>query len=210
MLIQSHPQAVQGQEIEHAPAIVRLPLISRYLDGMIFCATLHGARGWRGVDAAHERPPASTEQVLHPERYLAGEQPVSVELPPLPALTEAGWTPHEEDSLGELETSIYFGLGRPGSERDERAAEGWGGDRLRVYRDAAGATAVVWFTAWDDEAEAREAEAAARAVAARSERPEWQRVERVGEALLILRDLPPALHAPVRTEFARFAATRAP
>ncbi len=212
MLVRGNPQTVQGQEIEQAPPIVRLPLVSRYLDGMVFCATLHGANGWAGVDDAHARPPASTEQVLHPERYIAGEQPIAVELPDLPALSEAGWTAHEEDSLGELETSIYFGLARQGAERDESAAEGWGGDRLRVYRDEGGDTAVVWFTVWDDAGEAREAEAAARAVLAIAppDRVESQRVERIGRALLILRDLPPALHASVRAEFARFAATHPP
>lgn len=208
-LVRSNPQALAGQEIERAPPIVRLPLMSRYLDGMVFCATLHGARGWAGVDEAHARPPVSTEQVLHPERYLAGERPVDVALPELPALAEAGYAPHEEDSLGELETSIWFGLG-DGSDRAEAAAEGWGGDRLRVYRNAAGETAVVWFSVWDDATEAQEAEAAARAVARRTARADSQLVERIDRALLIVRDLPPALHGAVRAEFAAFARAFAP
>ena len=210
MLIRSNPQSVQGQEIESAPPIVRIPLASRYLDGLVFCATLHGGGGWAGVDRAHAHPPTSTEQVLHPERYIANEQPIEIELPALPALTDAGWAPHEEDTLGELEMSIYFGLGRSG-DRDERAAEGWGGDWLRVYRNDGGDTAVVWFTVWDDENEAREAEAAARAVAAQmpGDRVESQRVARTGPALLIIRNLPPAQHAAVLAEFGRFATGRA-
>ncbi|HJL19656.1 MAG TPA: hypothetical protein RMH99_28595, partial [Sandaracinaceae bacterium LLY-WYZ-13_1] len=205
MLIRSQPQTIQGQEIENAPPIVRLPLVSRYLDGMVFCATLHGGNGWPGVDSAHRTPPTSTEQVLHPERYLADEQPEEVTLPALPALTEAGLTPHEEDRLGELEMGIYFGLGRDGAERDESAAEGWGGDRLRVYRDGEGGTAVVWFTTWDDEGEATEAERAARAVleqVALDDRAR-HRVERRGRAVLIVRGLDPSLHDPVRDAFAR-------
>lgn len=205
MLVRRNPQAVSGQEIERAPAIVRLPLVSRYLDGMVFCATLHGQRGWLGVDDAHERPPASTEQVLHPERYLAGEMPVAVTLPALPELEAAGWVPHEEETLGELEMSVWFAQGR-GADRDERAAEGWGGDRLRVYRDGEGRTSVVWFTVWDDEREAREAEAAARAVASESA----QQVERIGRAVLIVRDVPQGLRAPVREAFVSFAAAHAP
>src|SRR5690606_12487096 len=112
--------------------------------------------------------------------------------------------PHDEDSLGELETGIWFGLG-DGSERQESAAEGWGGDRLRVYRNEAGETAVVWFTVWDDEGEAREAEEAARAVARRAARAGAQLVERGGRAVLVVRDLPPALHAPVRAEMSTAA-----
>lgn len=198
-LVRSNPQAVAGEEIERAPPIVRVPLVSRYLDGMVFCATLHGQRGWLAVDDAHRRPPESTEQVLHPERYLAGDTPIAITLPALPGLAAAGLTPHDEDTLGELEMGIWFAQSRTdGAQRDHRAAEGWGGDRLRVYRDETGRTSVVWFTLWDDESEAREAEAAARSNA--------QHVERIGTAVLILRDLPVALHPPVRAAFAAFAA----
>ncbi len=209
-LLRNSPPSAQGQELEQAPPVVRIPLLSRYVDGMVFCATLHGERGWSGVDASHTRPPRSTEQVLHPERYLAGDEPVRVELPELPELGEAGWSPHDEDTLGELEMGIYFGLAG-GPERNASAAEGWGGDRLRVYRNAAGATAVVWFTVWDDVGEAREAEAAARAVAlgsAPGSAPAGRtaHVERFGRALLMLRDLPEADQGPVRAAFTRFAA----
>ncbi|MEQ9652806.1 MAG: hypothetical protein RLO52_45280 [Sandaracinaceae bacterium] len=207
MLIRQNPDAIQGQEIEQAPPIVRLPLMSRYLDGMILCATLHGQQGWRGVDGLHARPPVTTEQVLHPERYLARELPDEVTLPALDDLAAAGLTPHEEDSLGELETSIYLGQGLADAERDESAAEGWGGDRIRVYRREDGSTAVVWWTTWDDEGEAREAELAARRVADASpaDRRDRQRVERRGRAVLILRDLDPSLHAPVQAAFGAFA-----
>lgn len=209
-LVRNAPPSVQGQELDRAPPIVRLPLLSRYLDGLLFCATLHGHRDWAGVDEAHRRPPRSTEQVLHPERYLAGDEPIAVALPELPTLTEAGWSPHDEDTLGELEIGIYFGLGRESTERDARAAEGWGGDRLRVYTNAAGETAVVWFSVWDDEAEAREAQEAASAVAARAATARGTRVERLGRAVLILRDLPTEQHGPVREAFATFARSFAP
>jgi hypothetical protein len=187
-------------EMDRAPPIVRLPLLSRYVDGLVFCATLHGGSGWRGVDRAHRAPPTTTEQVLHPDRYLNAEAAVAITLPPLPALEAAGWTPHDEDTLGELEMGIYFGLGQ-GIDRDAAAAEGWGGDRLRVYRNPSGETAVVWFTAWDDEREAREAALAARATAERSAHPERARVEQVGRSLLLVRDLPLELHPSVESAF---------
>src|SRR5262249_17957039 len=39
-----------GPALASAPAIVRAPLLSRYFDGMIFCATLHARGGFRIVD----------------------------------------------------------------------------------------------------------------------------------------------------------------
>ncbi|MCC6873359.1 MAG: hypothetical protein IT378_03545 [Sandaracinaceae bacterium] len=208
MLVQQSPAAaVQGQEIESAPPIVRVPLLSRYLDGMLFCASLHGQRDWEGVDDAHRTPPTSSEQILHPERYLAGEQPVQVELPVLPELDAAGWATHDEDTLGELESSIYFGLAR-GVDRDASAGEGWGGDRIRIYRNGEGRTAVVWISVWDDEAEATEAASSATRIvdAIASERRPTHLVERRGRALLIVRDLPAPLHGAVHEAFARTTA----
>lgn len=208
-IVRDAPHTVSGEEIERAPAIVRLPLLSRYLDGMLFCATLHGARGWRAVDDAHEHPPVSTEQILHPERYLAGEEPIPISLPDFPELEAAGWIAHDEETLGELEIGIWFAQGQA-TDRDAAAAEGWGGDRLRVYRNAEGRTAVVWFTIWDDEREATEAEMAARATTARVAAENAQQIERIGRAVLILRGLPPELHAPVREAFVSFAAAHEP
>ncbi len=214
MMIRDSPDAIRGQEMENAPPIIRIPLVARYLDGLVFCASLHGLRGWNGVDGAHRRVPVSTEQVLHPERYAAEELPDPIALPELPELLAAGLVQHEEDSLGELEMGIWFGLGDPATERDESAAEGWGGDRLRVYTDPAngGATSVVWFTSWDDEGEAREAEAAARAVTAALSASARQpaHVERRGRAVLVLLDLAPTLKEPVRAAFDAFATALPP
>ena len=127
-------------------------------------------------------------------------------MPELAALTEAGLEVHDEDTLGELELGVYFAQGT-GRDRDERAAEGWGGDRLRVYRAPGGATPVVWFTTWDEEREAIEAEAAAARVRdlVPPERRASHLVQRIGRAVLIVRDLEPALHVPVIQEFERFA-----
>ena len=41
-------------------------------------------------DEAYRRAPVSTEQVLHPERFFAGDTPARVELPDFPALHETG------------------------------------------------------------------------------------------------------------------------
>lgn len=196
--------AVPGAELEQAPAILRVTLVAAYLEGLVFSAELHGRGGWPAVDAAYERLPVSSEQVLHPDKYLANEPPIAVSLPAFPKLEEAGLTVVEEDTLGELEISVYLALGSR-SDTHPSAAAGWGGDRLRVYRDGEGRGVAVWFTAWDSERDAREAEAAARIAAGGSTAPPTHRVERIGRAVLLLRGLDPALHDSVRAEFATFA-----
>jgi hypothetical protein len=203
-LMRSAPGAF-GPELDAAPPIVRVPLLSRYVHGVIYCAYLHSRGGFRRLNDAFRNPPESTEQILHPERFVRGDHPEAVLLPELPELEAAGFAVHDEDTLGELETSVYFAQGTD-QDRLEHAAEGWGGDRIRVYRRG-DETAVVWFTTWDDVREALEAEAAARRVADAVPAPRRSNhlVHRNGRAVLILRDLPSALHAAVVRRFDAFA-----
>lgn len=204
-LLASQPRLAGGAELDAAPAIVRAPLLSRYLDGLLFCSHLHGQGGFSAVNEGFRRLPESTEQILHPERYLRRERPEPVFMPALPELDAAGYVVHDEDTLGELEASVYFALGT-GEDRDAAAAAGWAGDRIRVYVRQ-GTTAAVWFSTWDDEREAIEAEAAAARVRDRvpADRIASHLVRRSGRALLVVRDLDPALHAAVLDELERLS-----
>jgi hypothetical protein len=195
-----------SSELLAAPSIVRAPLLSRYLGGLVFCATLHGRGGFRWIDEAFGSPPQSTEQVLHPDRWLTRDTPEEIQFAEWDELVTAGYRVHDEDTLGELELSIYLAQST-GEDRNLIAGEGWGGDRLRVYSGPNGQTAAIWFTTWDDEREAIEAEAAALRVRdlAPESRRATHRVRRVGRAVLIIRDLEPTLHGPIETSFEGFA-----
>ncbi|HMI93060.1 MAG TPA: hypothetical protein VK509_16935, partial [Polyangiales bacterium] len=126
-LVRSSPLA--GSELGSAPAIVRVPLLSAYIDGLGFAANLHGDGGWGRVDRAHADPPASTEQVLHPERFVHHDAPARLRLNDPAATLGDSFRLVHEDTLGELELGVYFGLGG-GGEAGARAAIGWAGDRL--------------------------------------------------------------------------------
>ena len=207
--LQAGPGPGESSELMSAPLIVRVPLLSAYFDGLLFCASLHAQQAWPGVDRAYQNIPASSEQVLHPDRFARGERPEIVTLPAVPELAAAGTTTLTDDTIGELEMSVYFRLAL--NEADaQRAADGWGGDRLRVVRDARGVLGAIWQTRWDSEADAVEAEAAARAVmdAAQSGERARSAVVRNGRAVLILRGVAPALHGPVRAALSVFAAAR--
>jgi hypothetical protein len=185
-----------GSELEQAPAIVRVPLLSAYVDGLSFCASLHGSGGFAAVDRAHSAPPVSTEQVLHPERFARPDTPTIVKLPDLPELSAAGYELVREDTLGELEMGVYFGQGVSEDEA-KRAADGWDGDRIRVYRAEGAPSAVVWLSVWDTERDAEQAAYAAERVV-RAGPKAWQArcsVVRRGSSVLMLRDLAPALRA---------------
>jgi hypothetical protein len=203
-LVRSSPLA--GSELGSAPAIVRVPLLSAYVDGLTFAAYLHGDGGWGRVDRAHADAPQSTEQVLHPELFARHEAPERPRLPSPRDALGAGYELLHEDTLGELELRVYFGAAAQEAAA-QHAAQGWGGDRLYAYRGADQKIAIVWLTTWDDEREAREAEQAAERVAATTAagaRAE-QLVARAGRAVLVLRQVPSALQDALRKRFERWA-----
>jgi hypothetical protein len=129
----------------------KAPLVLR--EGMIF-PYLNGAewmRWWDSARTGHPLPtvaelPRSTEQILHPDRYDRGDQPVPVRF-------DDADRPLYEDTLGEREIQVLATVLRGGGEVLDDAATGWGGDRFRTYRTPAG-PALVWYIVWDDEAAA--------------------------------------------------------
>ena len=105
-----------------------------YLGGRGFVAQLRELAGsWKLVDYALEtRPPASTEQVLHPRKYVTDERPSSVRIDGAP-LRAAGWRLADRNVFGELATSQLLELGVEKPEA-EAAAAGWDGDRYELWR----------------------------------------------------------------------------
>jgi len=184
-----------GDELASAPPIIRIPLLFAYTNGLNFAVELHGKEGWSTLNTVYKSPPISTEQILHPKRFSQGEVPDRIEIPNLPVLTESGYEIVEENTVGELEMGIYFGQAIP-VEAARRAAQGWGGDRLRIYRSKTGDIAVIWFTNWDTEAEAMEAEEAAMRVLEQVSTSQRKRycVTKKKRSVLIIRELPSQLH----------------
>lgn len=136
-----------------------------YLRGAAFVDALREAgRGWAEVDAALERPPVSTEQVLHPQAFLRDERPQPV-IPEVVALRGRGWTVVGRGELGEFTTAQLFRLGAP-RPIAAVAARGWGGDGYVLLargpraagceRDCRRTRVLVVEWRWDSEAEARE------------------------------------------------------
>ncbi len=64
-----------------APAVIRESMLFPYQEGLRFVRTLYQQGGWAAVNRAYRDPPTSTEQLLHPERYLGDrDQPQTVDV----------------------------------------------------------------------------------------------------------------------------------
>lgn len=98
------------------------------------------------LNEALNRPPRSTEQLLHPERYLAGDEPVVLE-PVVPAL-KRGWELTLMETAGEALMEVTLETWAQGLAFTPTLT-GWGGDLLQVWTGPQGAQVVLWQTAWD-------------------------------------------------------------
>jgi hypothetical protein len=160
-LLNVDPEALS--QLTKMPAILRETLMFPYQQGLAFVNGLWANGGWEAVNRAFGDLPDSTEQILHPEKYLAGEKPVVVPLDGA-ALAKAmgpGWTATPEDTLGEFQMSIWLRENGVKALDAQAAAAGWGGDRYVYLRGPDGAYALALVTAWDSGADAAEFQAAA-------------------------------------------------
>jgi len=152
-------QSIEMDQLSKSPPIIREPLLFAYTEGMLFSARLFNESGFATIDKAYRKLPQSTEQILHPDKYLAAEAPHAIAALQVSSLKKSLSLLHE-DTVGELEMRIFFEQGKD-TAKAARAAEGWGGDRLSVYRrtnELAGARpCFIWVSSWDSAKDLQEA-----------------------------------------------------
>jgi len=121
-----------------------------YQYGENFVRTLYNNGRWARVNQAYENPPQTTEQIMHPEKYLEGEWYVEVEAPPL---NVSGLINVKTDRFGEhYEYEMFLDAHLP---RDQSigAAEGWNGDNFTYY-EREDDYMFTWKIVWDTEEDA--------------------------------------------------------
>ncbi len=135
------------------PTFVKRSVVAPYVDGL---GLIHWARrrgGWSAVDAIWARPPSTTEQVLHPEKYAANEPGDPVGIPE--AFPGGPTAVLYRDIMGEQTVRLLFEEWMPQKTAIASAA-GWGGDRVVVYGKG-GHVAMAWHLRYDDLAGAKRA-----------------------------------------------------
>jgi hypothetical protein len=105
-----------------------------HVDGLLFVAQVRARQPWSAVDGLWRDPPASSEQVLHRDKYETCDSPIAVPesiFPSLPGFDR----PKASDVMGELVVRAWLTTALP-PEIAARAAAGWGGDRAALYSGA--------------------------------------------------------------------------
>ena len=105
--------------------------------------------------ALRSNPPLSSEQILHPGKYRAGERPLRVRVQAPPG---RGWEVATSGTIGEFDTAELV-RSSDSALRAERAAAGWGGGAYALWRrGSAHALTLAWR--WDTRRDAAEFAAA--------------------------------------------------
>ena len=189
----SDPEATAA--LNRAPAILRENLMFPYSAGAQFDMAAYVEGGWPAIDALYQKLPESTEQILHPEKYKAGEAPRPVSIPAADVARALGdgWTVADEDTAGEFFLSVWLrerGATGPAPEPDgtpvpaSGAAAGWGGDRTVLLTGPGDSYALVMATTWDTADDAAEFATASRSAV--KGLPGASAVRAAGDAVTVL------------------------
>jgi hypothetical protein len=118
--------------LKKAPPFLKDALVFPYLDGLTFSAAVLKPNGWAGLPGIFTKPPASTQQILHPALYSSGKAPAPVALPSMEKTLGPDWTKLEENVMGEFgwkEVLKQF----LDETRAKPLSAAWDGDRYAVY-----------------------------------------------------------------------------
>ena len=103
------PPPPTAPQRDAAPAVIRESMLFPYQEGLRFVRALYQQGGWDAVNRAYRDPPDSTEQVLHPERYLGDrDRPQAVEVADLSGRLGGGWRSGVGLSFGELDARLLL------------------------------------------------------------------------------------------------------
>ena len=140
----------------NAPRVLKENLQFPYFYGAAFVVALLKNRSWNLLDRTYETLPGSTEQIMHPERFLMPDNPVVIDMPDLSGALGPGWKKTDADVNGEFGYLVALAEFIP-RKAARSAAAGWGGDRYSLYENkATGEVVLVQYTTWDAEKDAHE------------------------------------------------------
>jgi len=124
----------QTPMLKKAPPFIKDSLMFPYFAGLSFSMGVLRTTGWSGFASVFERPPANTQQIMHPALYRSNKvpSPLKVDLPEgVPGKT---WKLLEENAMGEFgwkEILKQF-IDEP---RAKKVAAAWDGDDYICFEE---------------------------------------------------------------------------
>ncbi|GAA5526433.1 hypothetical protein [Herpetosiphon gulosus] len=144
--------------LDQVPGVLRDGLVFPYEDGLAFAEAVYAEGGWEAVTKALQDPPTSTEQILHPEKYLSAtrDNPTLPDQFDLLPVLGADWTTAITNTVGEFDLKSLLEYTATAGDL-EAAAAGIGGGRVTLYEHNSDFTPVLqWTLRWDTAADGDE------------------------------------------------------
>lgn len=148
-------ESVEDSALARAPRIFRELLMFPYFAGMRFIVSMRTQRTWEDVNEIYLDPPVSTEQIMHPQKYVDQDVPIFIDYAPGSKLKT--WEKIYDTVMGEFQMYLYLRHHLEGLDdfSASDAAEGWDGDRLMAWRKD-GDIMLAHMSAWDSDSDALE------------------------------------------------------
>lgn len=153
----SPPGDGSPHRLRHYPRYILAAHAFPYVHGTRFVEHIVENAGEEALNRLFSDPPTTTEQILHPQRFLDGEGSIAVEVHGVPG---DGWSRAISRTFGEFHLrQLLYPLGH---ERASVAGDGWAGGRIDVWtrqhsREEQKEVAVSVGLAFDSAADRREA-----------------------------------------------------
>lgn len=122
----------QTPMLKKAPPFVKDSLMFPYFSGLTFSMTVLKTDGWNGFASVFAKPPASTQQIMHPELYRTGKVAPAIRLELPQDFPGKPWTMLEQNNMGEFgwkEILKQF----LDEDRAKNLAAAWDGDIYATY-----------------------------------------------------------------------------
>jgi hypothetical protein len=140
-------------EVPGLPETLARSQVMPYCYGYNFCSEVMRDWGLDGLDWINDHPPASTAQIMHPEKaWEWRDLPAAIRLP---ETSPDGWKLNASDSLGEAGVAVLLGCSFRSLGGGTWLADGWDGDRVALFEAPDGRHLLVWASVWDSDTAAR-------------------------------------------------------
>ena len=141
---------------EQAPLVLRENLTFPYFYGAVFVQSVVRARSWEAITKSYSDLPISSEQIMHPQKFIIREDPIDVRIPDIGKVLGTSWKLINDDVMGEFNYRIMLEQ-FVDKTKAQRAAAGWGGDRYLAFEEGkTGKILLAQVTTWDTEVDAKE------------------------------------------------------
>ncbi|MGA2739953.1 MAG: hypothetical protein ABSG65_21255 [Bryobacteraceae bacterium] len=137
---------------ESEPLYLRETLTFPYSQGLLFQNAVYQRLKQKSFEEVFRKPPVSTQQILHPDTYFSGLDPVQPALPQLP--DAHGYKRIADGTVGELDHSVLLEQ-YAGREESKAVSPHWrGGAYALLERRSPERVVLLYAVEWDDAASA--------------------------------------------------------